>query len=190
MQIKDVLQAGGRFAGINRKCQLKPVRWVHGSGQESDSCEPDTCSGGQESGAHSRLSCAQLVLKWGGVLTHAGRQQAKAFGAFCRDHLYPGEKGGLLRLHSTFRHDLKITTSDEGRVQETAAAFSMGFLDLEGDVTRDLGPILISLVRHNDGPLLDDAGNETAAHARQESKAAVHAMLTKAQNLSSDPGVS
>ena len=25
--------------------------------------------------------------------------------------------GGLLRLHSTYRHDLKIYSSDEGRVQ-------------------------------------------------------------------------
>ena len=31
---------------------------------------------------------------------------------------------GLLRLHSTFRHDLKIYASDEGRVQMTAAAFA------------------------------------------------------------------
>lgn len=28
-----------------------------------------------------------------------------------------GEGTGLLRLHSTFRHDLKIYSSDEGRVQ-------------------------------------------------------------------------
>ena len=32
--------------------------------------------------------------------------------------------GGLLRLHSTYRHDLKIYASDEGRVQMTAAAFA------------------------------------------------------------------
>lgn len=31
---------------------------------------------------------------------------------------------GLLRLHSTYRHDLKIYASDEGRVQMTAAAFA------------------------------------------------------------------
>ena len=31
---------------------------------------------------------------------------------------------GFLRLHSTFRHDLKIYASDEGRVQMTAAAFT------------------------------------------------------------------
>ena len=28
-----------------------------------------------------------------------------------------GSGGGLLRLHSTYRHDLKIYSSDEGRVQ-------------------------------------------------------------------------
>jgi hypothetical protein len=32
--------------------------------------------------------------------------------------------GGLLRLHSTYRHDLKIYSSDEGRVQMSAAAFA------------------------------------------------------------------
>ena len=40
------------------------------------------------------------------------------------------------------RHDLKIYSSDEGRVQMTAAAFARGFLDLEGFLT----PILASLV--------------------------------------------
>ena len=49
---------------------------------------------------------------------------------------------GLLRLHSTYRHDMKIYSADEGRVQMTAAAFVKGFLDLEGELT----PILASLV--------------------------------------------
>ena len=31
---------------------------------------------------------------------------------------------GFIRLHSTYRHDLKIYASDEGRVQTTAAAFA------------------------------------------------------------------
>ena len=31
---------------------------------------------------------------------------------------------GLLRLHSSYKHDLKIYASDEGRVQMTAAAFA------------------------------------------------------------------
>ena len=46
--------------------------------------------------------------------------------------MYPGGQGeyasfpgcGLLRLHSTYRHDLKVYASDEGRVQMTAAAFA------------------------------------------------------------------
>ncbi len=50
--------------------------------------------------------------------------------------MYPGGRGeyaslpgcGLLRLHSTYRHDLKIYASDEGRVQMTAAAFAKVFL--------------------------------------------------------------
>ena len=60
---------------------------------------------------------------------------------------------GLLRLHATYQHDLKIYSSDEGRVQMTAAAFSKGFLDLEGE----LPPILVGLVR-KDGinALLDE----------------------------------
>lgn len=38
---------------------------------------------------------------------------------------YAGVQGlGLMRLHSTYRHDLKIYASDEGRVQMTAAAFA------------------------------------------------------------------
>jgi hypothetical protein len=59
----------------------------------------------------------------------------------CFSLRYPGD--GLLRLHSTFRHDLKIYSSDEGRVQVTAAAFIKAFLNLEGELT----PILVSLVR-------------------------------------------
>ena len=50
---------------------------------------------------------------------------------------------GLLRLHSSYQHDLKIYSADEGRVQMTAAAFARGMLDLEGDLT----PILVSLVK-------------------------------------------
>ena len=38
------------------------------------------------------------------------------------------------------RHDLKIYSSDEGRVQTSAAAFTQGLLDLEGD---SLTPILV-----------------------------------------------
>lgn len=95
---------------------------------------------------------AVLVLKWGGVLTEAGRRQAEALGKRFRDTLYQGES--LLRLHSTYRHDCKIYAASEGRVQMTAAAFAKGLLALEGSLT----PILASLVRnYNTKQLLDDA---------------------------------
>jgi len=58
-----------------------------------------------------------------------------------KDHFDSGL--GLLRLHSTFRHDLKIYASDEGRVQMTAAAFAKGLLALEGELT----PILVQMVK-------------------------------------------
>lgn len=59
--------------------------------------------------------------------------------AFAGD--YAGFPGcGLLRLHSTYRHDLKIYASDEGRVQMTAAAFAKVCLSF---VCRDM------LVLHN-----------------------------------------
>ena len=72
-----------------------------------------------------------LIVKWGGELTPAGRVQAEQLGRAFRC-MYPGGQGdyagfpgcGLLRLHSTYRHDLKIYASDEGRVQMTAAAFA------------------------------------------------------------------
>lgn len=67
---------------------------------------------------------------------------------------YSGTQGlGLLRLHSTFRHDLKIYASDEGRVQMTAAAFAKGLLALEGELT----PILVQMVKSaNTNGLLDN----------------------------------
>lgn len=68
-----------------------------------------------------------LILKWGGELTATGCAQAESLGREFR-LLYPDEEGGsglgFLRLHSTYRHDLKIYASDEGRVQMTAAAFA------------------------------------------------------------------
>ena len=73
---------------------------------------------------------------------------------------YTGDYGspglGLLRLHSTHRHDLKIYASDEGRVQMTAAAFAKGLLALEGELT----PILVQMVKSaNTNGLLDNDGD-------------------------------
>ncbi|KAK9090611.1 hypothetical protein Sjap_023788 [Stephania japonica] len=143
-QVKAVLEEGGHFSGIYRKVQLKPLKWVkvlksNGEGEEERPVE------------------ALMVLKYGGVLTHAGRKQAEELGRYFRNNMYPGEGTGLLRLHSTYRHDLKIYSSDEGRVQMSAAAFAKGLLDLEGQLT----PILVSLVS-KDSSMLDGLDNARA----------------------------
>jgi len=156
-QARAVLEMHGSFKGINRKVQLKCTR----VGDDGAPCE------------------AQLVIKWGGVLTTAGREHAEQMGRSFRERLYPGTDG-LLRLHSTYRHDLKIYSSDEGRVQVTAAAFAKGLLDLEGHLT----PILVSLIRKGGdvNKLLDDTTRaskqlEQAKHSvRQLLAGEAHAM--------------
>jgi inositol hexakisphosphate/diphosphoinositol-pentakisphosphate kinase len=123
-----------------------------------------------------RVTAALLVLKFGGVLTPLGRAQAEALGRNFRNTMYPpyeideenegGMRPGLLRLHSTYRHDLKIYSSDEGRVQMSAAAFAKGLLDLETPRVRDgnaaLTPILASLVI-KDAKMLDFITDEVSA---------------------------
>lgn len=156
-QVKAVLEEGGHFSGIYRKVQLKPLKWIkvpkrNGDGQEERPIE------------------ALMILKYGGVLTHAGRKQAEELGRFFRNNIYPGEGTGLLRLHSTYRHDLKIYSSDEGRVQMSAAAFAKGLLDLEGQLT----PILVSLVS-KDSSMLD--GLEDASTEMNEAKARLHEII-------------
>ncbi|BFZ18674.1 hypothetical protein BsWGS_21714 [Bradybaena similaris] len=149
-QLKLVLEMYGHFSGINRKVQLKyqPT----GRPKQSSSEEDDT----------PRDPSLVLILKWGGELTPAGRIQAENLGKAFRT-LYPGGQGqfeapglGFLRLHSTFRHDLKIYASDEGRVQMTAAAFTKGLLALEGELT----PIVVQMVKSaNTNGLLDGESN-------------------------------
>ncbi|KAK8644296.1 hypothetical protein V6N13_123607 [Hibiscus sabdariffa] len=157
-QVKAVLEEGGHFSGIYRKVQLKPLKWVkvpksNGEGEEERPVE------------------ALMVLKYGGVLTHAGRKQAEELGRYFRNNMYPGEGTGLLRLHSTYRHDLKIYSSDEGRVQMSAAAFAKGLLDLEGQLT----PILVSLVS-KDSSMLD--GLDNASTEMEEAKARLNEVIT------------
>lgn len=93
-----------------------------------------------------------FIFKWGGDITHSGIQQAKLLGNTFRVQMYPsysGDGDGLLRLHSTYRHDLKCYSSDEGRCLKTAAAFLHGLLALDGNLI----PIISSMVR-KDEPVL------------------------------------
>uniref|UniRef100_A0A914ER27 Inositol hexakisphosphate and diphosphoinositol-pentakisphosphate kinase n=1 Tax=Acrobeloides nanus TaxID=290746 RepID=A0A914ER27_9BILA len=125
-----------------------------------------------------------LIIKWGGELTTAGVLQAEALGKLFRT-LYPGIQRtdgkdgpedtqglGFLRLHSTYRHDLKIYSSDEGRVQMTAASFAKGLLALEGELT----PILMQMVKsaNTDGLLNDDYN---ARQFQNELKSYLHSIL-------------
>lgn len=157
-QVKAVLEEGGHFSGIYRKVQLKPLKWIKVVKSDGE-------------GEQERPVEALMVLKYGGVLTHAGRKQAEELGRFFRNNIYPGEGTGLLRLHSTYRHDLKIYSSDEGRVQMSAAAFAKGLLDLEGQLT----PILVSLVS-KDSSMLD--GLDNASIEMEEAKAMLNEIIT------------
>jgi len=145
-QIVSILEEGGHFSGINRKAQLKPLAW-------------ETIDTGNSEFHTEKVTEALLIIKFGGVLTYLGKYQAECLGKAFRVRMYPrgnyygSDADGLLRLHSTYRHDLKIYSSDEGRVQITAAAFAKGLLAL--DTHRgQLTPILASLV-NKDAKLLD-----------------------------------
>ncbi|ELT90954.1 hypothetical protein CAPTEDRAFT_154121 [Capitella teleta] len=156
-QLKSVLEMYGHFSGINRKIQFKyqPL----GAPKKSSS-DDDECRGG---GKPSLV----LILKWGGELTPAGKIQAEELGRAFRC-MYPGGHGdygnspglGLMRLQSTYRHDLKIYASDEGRVQMTAAAFAKGLLALEGELT----PILVQMVKSANMNGLLDNDNESSKY--------------------------
>ncbi|XP_018620569.2 inositol hexakisphosphate and diphosphoinositol-pentakisphosphate kinase 2-like isoform X2 [Scleropages formosus] len=138
-----------------------------------------------------------LVLKWGGELTPAGRIQAEELGRAFR-YMYPGGQDGsrsslgcespidcgdyagfpgcgLLRLHSTYRHDLKIYASDEGRVQMTAAAFAKGLLALEGELT----PILVQMVKSANMNGLLDSDSDSLTGCQRRVKACLHEIMQK-----------
>ena len=125
--MRDVLERE-EITGINRKLQMKPEKWCETVYVDS----PDST----DSAIETKASEIQIILKWGGGLTIQGSKQAEELGASFRHQMYPDPSGGgVLRLHSTFRHDLKIKASDEGRVMKTAAAFTKGLLELDGSLT-------------------------------------------------------
>ncbi|GAA6066530.1 inositol hexakisphosphate and diphosphoinositol-pentakisphosphate kinase 1 isoform X2, partial [Tachysurus ichikawai] len=93
---------------------------------------------------------------------------------------YAGFPGcGLLRLHSTYRHDLKIYASDEGRVQMTAAAFAKGLLALEGELT----PILVQMVKSANMNGLLDSDSDSLTDCQQRVKARLHEIMQKDKNF-------
>uniref|UniRef100_A0AAY5EWA5 Inositol hexakisphosphate and diphosphoinositol-pentakisphosphate kinase n=1 Tax=Electrophorus electricus TaxID=8005 RepID=A0AAY5EWA5_ELEEL len=171
-QLKTVLEMYGHFSGINRKVQLTYL--PHGRPKTSSE-EEDTRKDGPS---------LLLVLKWGGELTPAGRVQAEELGRAFRC-MYPGGQGdyagfpgcGLLRLHSTYRHDLKIYASDEGRVQMTAAAFAKGLLALEGELT----PILVQMVKSANMNGLLDNDIDSLSSCQHRVKARLHEIMQKDQ---------
>ncbi|CAG5957673.1 unnamed protein product [Menidia menidia] len=176
-QLKTVLEMYGHFSGINRKVQLTYLR----NGQPKASSEEEDF----KKDAPSLL----LVLKWGGELTPAGRVQAEELGRAFRC-MYPGGQGdyagfpgcGLLRLHSTYRHDLKIYASDEGRVQMTAAAFAKGLLALEGELT----PILVQMVKSANMNGLLDSDSDSLTDCQQKVKARLHEIMQKDQDFTQE----
>ncbi|XP_069887094.1 inositol hexakisphosphate and diphosphoinositol-pentakisphosphate kinase 2 isoform X11 [Dipodomys merriami] len=176
-QLKTVLEMYGHFSGINRKVQLTYL--PHGC--------PKTSS--EEEDSRREQPSLLLVLKWGGELTPAGRVQAEELGRAFRC-MYPGGQGdyagfpgcGLLRLHSTYRHDLKIYASDEGRVQMTAAAFAKGLLALEGELT----PILVQMVKSANMNGLLDSDSDSLSSCQQRVKARLHEILQKDRDFTAE----
>ncbi|KAI7812004.1 inositol hexakisphosphate and diphosphoinositol-pentakisphosphate kinase 1 isoform X2 [Triplophysa rosa] len=176
-QLKTVLEMYGHFSGINRKVQLTYLP----NGQ------PKASSGEEDS--QKEGPSLLLVLKWGGELTPAGRVQAEELGRAFRC-MYPGGQGdyagfpgcGLLRLHSTYRHDLKIYASDEGRVQMTAAAFAKGLLALEGELT----PILVQMVKSANMNGLLDSDSDSLTDCQQRVKARLHEIMQKNRDFNEE----
>ncbi|XP_012877517.1 PREDICTED: inositol hexakisphosphate and diphosphoinositol-pentakisphosphate kinase 2 isoform X9 [Dipodomys ordii] len=190
-QLKTVLEMYGHFSGINRKVQLTYL--PHGCPKTSSEEEgtAKVIFNGSNIPQNSRREQPSLllVLKWGGELTPAGRVQAEELGRAFRC-MYPGGQGdyagfpgcGLLRLHSTYRHDLKIYASDEGRVQMTAAAFAKGLLALEGELT----PILVQMVKSANMNGLLDSDSDSLSSCQQRVKARLHEILQKDRDFTAE----
>ncbi|XP_078448767.1 inositol hexakisphosphate and diphosphoinositol-pentakisphosphate kinase 2-like isoform X2 [Lampetra planeri] len=190
-QLKTVLEMYGHFSGINRKVQITYL--PHG--------QPRTSS--EDDDVRKEEPSLLLVLKWGGELTPTGRVQAEELGRAFRC-MYPGGQDplecvtpplltddgdyagfpgcGLLRLHSTYRHDLKIYASDEGRVQMTAAAFAKGLLALEGELT----PILVQMVKSANMNGLLDSDHDSLSTCQQRVKQRLHDILQRDRDFMDD----
>jgi inositol-hexakisphosphate/diphosphoinositol-pentakisphosphate 1-kinase len=173
-RMKEVLEQEA-ISGVNRKLQVKPKKWV-----QLD--EVDRVTGTVVT--VTKVTHLLIILKWGGVLTPLGELQSEKLGMTFRTCMYPDPSGGgVLRLHATFRHDLKIKSSDEGRVMKTAAAFTKGLLELEGDLT----PVLVSLVSIQGSPnLLDHSENKEIKEETDKIKAKLSRIFQSDQIFSAE----
>ncbi|XP_051764973.1 inositol hexakisphosphate and diphosphoinositol-pentakisphosphate kinase 2 isoform X13 [Ctenopharyngodon idella] len=196
-QLKTVLEMYGHFSGINRKVQLTYL--PHGcpktSSEEEDVRRDDpslllVLKWGGELTPAGRVQAEELGRAFrcmypGGqgtftptVFSTVPIMSAPCCLLFfsCVSGDYAGFPGcGLLRLHSTYRHDLKIYASDEGRVQMTAAAFAKGLLALEGELT----PILVQMVKSANMNGLLDSDSDSLSSCQQKVKARLHEILQK-----------
>ena len=146
-QIKMVLERKINFDGLTRKIQMKPLKYTELIDNNGNKIY--------------KVTKILIILKWGGFLTHAGIDQARILGETFRVTLYPSsedEQNGLLRLHSTYRHDLKCYSADEGRCLKTAASFLKGLLQLDGPII----PIISSMVTSDEdrNKLLDVSSDD------------------------------
>ena len=158
-QIKLILEKNLNFEGLTRKVQLRPKKWKTITIKENNKTK-----------TKYKIEEALFIIKWGGRITHAGIKQTKLLGNTFRTQLYSSNKltgEDLLRLHSTYQHDFKCYSSEEGRSLKTAAAFLQGLLQLDGSLI----PIVTSMVRNDDKvSKLLDASNSDIEHLRKDVK--------------------
>ena len=154
-EIQDSLEETEHFSGINRKVQIKPLRW-----NENDDSSEVNRSG-------ETVTEALLIFKYGGQLTDFGFKQADWLGKVFRQNLYPPSARSGMSLHSSYEHDIKFYASDEGRVQMTAAVFARAFLELDED---EIIPILYALVWNDvrSNTLLEYSIAETSCYVEEK----------------------
>ena len=158
-QIKLILEKNLNFEGLTRKVQLRPKKWKKIIIKENN-----------QNKTKYKIEEALFIIKWGGRITHSGIKQTKLLGNTFRSQFYLSNKltgEDLLRLHSTYQHDLKCYSSEEGRSLKTAAAFLQGLLQLDGSLI----PIVTSMVRNDDKvSKLLDGSNSDIEHLRKNVK--------------------
>jgi len=201
-QVRYILEMYGHFSGINRKVQLKyqpKGRPRSTSSEEEVRGDPSlllVLKWGGELTPTGRVQAEELGkvfrcmypggqdLLIGGVPASEVPLDRNSRATSLPNGEYAGTQGlGLLRLHSTYRHDLKIYASDEGRVQMTAAAFAKGLLALEGELT----PILVQMVKSaNTNGLLDNDCDSSKYQTLTRVKSKLHERLQRDKEFTAE----